>query len=210
MAALAIWGAALAAYLLFRLWYDGGRRLSAAEIDAFLADMGDRLAATGNSVPVMRAFLEADDGREFVMVNVVKAETGEVEDPKTGARVPGFTLLQRYSKQFMPVLLRNGGHPALVARKIAGYVDAWNVPPDPGWTVVGFMRYRSRRDMVRLVRDPAFTAGHPDKLLGTAATFSFPTHRLMSVYATPRVTVALALALAAALLHLALLGFPSP
>lgn len=207
MWALAIWGAALAAYLGFRLWYDNWRGpLRPDEIAAALTAIEDRMAATGNSTAILRAFLEADDGREFVMTNIVKAETGEVDDPRTGAKVPGFTLLQRYSKAFMPVLLRHGGHPALVARKVGGYVDAWNVPPDPGWTVVGFMRYRSRRDMLKLVLDPAFMAGHGDKLLGTAATYSFPTQRMLSVYATPRVTVALALALAAALGHLALLS----
>jgi hypothetical protein len=47
--------------------------------------------------------------------------------------------------------------------------------------------------------------GHPDKLLGTLATFSFPTQRVVSFYVSPRVTVALILALAAALAHLAVL-----
>ncbi len=44
------------------------------------------------------------------------------------------------------------------------------------------MRYRSRRDMVKLVMDPAFKEGHPDKMLGTLATFSFPTQRVLSLY----------------------------
>jgi hypothetical protein len=59
--------------------------------------------------------------------------------------------------------------------------------------------------MIKLVRDPAFMEGHPDKLLGTLATFSFPTQRVVSFYVSPRVTVALILALAAALAHLAVL-----
>jgi hypothetical protein len=67
------------------------------------------------------------------------------------------------------------------------------------------MRYRSRRDMMKLVMDPLFTEGHSDKLLGTLATFSFPTQRVVSFYLSPRVTVALVLALLAALTHIALL-----
>jgi hypothetical protein len=69
------------------------------------------------------------------------------------------------------------------------------------------MRYRSRRDMMQLVMNPAFMEGHPDKLLGTLATFSFPTQRVVSFYVSPRVTVALVLALIAALSHIALLTF---
>jgi hypothetical protein len=55
--------------------------------------------------------------------------------------------------------------------------------------------------------DPLFTEGHPDKLLGTLATFSFPTQRMVSFYVSPRVTVALVLALLAALTHLAILTY---
>lgn len=205
-AELSIWGAALLAYGAFRYWYDNwSGPLTPAEIDAFLARMAGRFDGTGNSPETLRAFLAADDGREFVMLNLVKAQMAEVDDPATGQRVQGFELLKRYSRRFMPVLLRNGGHPGIVGRKIGGYVDAWNTEPDPGWTVFGLMRYRSRRDMIKLVMDPAFMAGHPDKLLGTLATFSFPTQRIISSYLSPRITVALVLALIAALSHLALL-----
>jgi hypothetical protein len=198
-----IWGTALLAYGAFRLWYDNwSGPLKPAEIDAFLAQMAGRFEATGNSPDVLRAFLAADDGREFVMLNLVKAQMDPVEDPQTGQMVQGFELLKRYSKRFMPVLFRNGGHPGMVGRKVGGYVDAWNTEPYPGWTVFGLMRYRSRRDMIKLVMDPAFMAGHPDKLLGTLATFSFPTQRVLSFYVGPRVSVALVLALIAALSHL--------
>jgi hypothetical protein len=203
-----IWGTALLTYVGFRLWYDNwSGPLKPAEIDAFLKQMAWRFEGTGNSPQVLRAFLEADDGREFVMLNLVKAQMEQVEDPKTGHMVQGFDLLKRYSKRFMPVLFRNGGHPAMVGRKVGGYIDAWNTEADPDWTIFGLMRYRSRRDMIKLAMDPAFMEGHPDKLLGTLATFSFPTQRVLSLYLSPRITVALMLALIAALGHVALLTF---
>ena len=208
MAIWIIWGTALLSYVGFRLWYDNwSGPLKPAEIDAFLKQMAGRFEGTGNSPKVLRAFLEADDGREFVMLNLVKAQMEQVEDPKTGHMVQGFDLLKRYSKRFMPVLFRNGGHPAMVGRKVGGYIDAWNTEADPDWTIFGLMRYRSRRDMIKLVTDPAFMEGHPDKLLGTLATFSFPTQRVLSLYLSPRITVALMLALIAALGHVALLTF---
>ncbi len=208
MALWIIWGAALLAYFILRRSYDNcSGPLKPGEIDAFLTQMAGRFEGTGNSPHVMRAFLEADDGREFVMLNLVKAQMDQVEDPKTGQMVQGFDLLKRYSKRFMPVLFRNGGHPGMVGRKVGGYIDAWNTEADPDWTIFGLMRYRSRRDMIKLVMDPAFMAGHPDKLLGTLATFSFPTQRVVSFYVSPRITVALVLALIAALAHIALLTF---
>jgi hypothetical protein len=170
-----------------------------------MAQVAGRFEGTGNRADVMRAFLEADDGREFVMLNLVKAQMEQVEDPKTGQMVQGFDLLKRYSKRFISVLFRTGGHPGMVGRKVGGYIDAWNTEADPDWTIFGLMRYRSRRDMMKLVMDPLFTEGHSDKLLGTLATFSFPTQRIVSFYLSPRVTVALVLALLAALTHIALL-----
>ena len=120
-----IWGTALLAYGIFRLWYDNwSGPLKPAEIDAFLAQVAGRFEGTGNRADVMRAFLEADDGREFVMLNLVKAQMEQVEDPKTGQMVQGFDLLKRYSKRFISVLFRTGGHPGMVGRKVGGYIDA--------------------------------------------------------------------------------------
>lgn len=207
MAAWVPWMVALALYGAFRLFYDGLRRpLSSAEIAAFMAHVAPRADATGNDLDVLRTFLEADDGREFIMCNLVRTRDGQVTDPESGESASGQEWLRRYSDPFVRALIRRGGHPVYVGRKVGGYVDAWNAAPDPGWTLVGTMRYRSRRDMVALVMDPAFHAAHPAKLLGIDATFSFPTQRMIAFYASPRVTVALVLALGAALGHIVLLG----
>ncbi|OYY90407.1 MAG: hypothetical protein B7Y45_07220 [Sphingomonas sp. 28-66-16] len=202
-----IWGAALLLYLGFRGWYDNWRgKLGPAEIDAYMAALVGRADTTDDARIQLRQFLEADDGRDFVMFNVVKANLDPVPDPVSGGMVKGFELLKRYGRQFTPVLLANGGHPALIRRKIGGYMDSWGTEPDPGWTIIGLMRYRSRRDMMNLVVDPRFAAAHPDKLAGTLATFSFPTAPIAGFYVGPRVWVALVLALAAALGHLVLLS----
>lgn len=206
MAPWMFWAAALAAYLVFRWWYDNwSGPLTPAEIEAVMEQLAGRLEATGNSPEVLRAFLEADDGREFLMVNLVKVQPEPVLDPASGKPVPGVELFRRYAKRFMPVLFRTGGHPGFVGRKVGGYIDAWNVAPDPEWSLFGLMRYRSRRDLLKLVLDPAFKDTHPEKILGTLATFSFPAQRMVSFYLGPRVTVALVLALLAALAHIALL-----
>ncbi len=200
-----IWAGAAALYGAFRLWYDNWRGpLTRAEIDAFFDDARGKFAG-GNDPDVLRAFLEADDGREFVMLNLIKVAPGMVADPDTGEPVAGAAMMRRYSDPFVRRLLRRGGHPGMVGRKVGPYVDAWNVEDDPGWSLFGLMRYRSRRDMIRMAADPAFRDAHPYKLLGIPVTFSFPTQREVSLYAGPRVTVALVLALVAALAHLALL-----
>ena len=108
MAPWTIWAAALVAYLVFRWWYDNwSGPLKPAEIEAFMQQAASRFAGTGNSPEVLRAFLEADDGREFLMVNLVKVQTEPVTDPASGQQVPGVEMFRRYAKRFMPVLFRD-------------------------------------------------------------------------------------------------------
>jgi len=194
------WGPAFAAAAVFFGWYRNWRGpLRPDEIRSYLARMQSIHGNERNDVETMRRFLEADDGREFVMLNLVKIEPGPVPDPETGELVPGSVLLNRYTKVFLRALFARGGHPAIVARKIGGYFDAWRVPPDPGWTIVGFMRYRSRRDMIELVVDPRFGPAHAFKFVATAETFSFPTRIMLRAYPGPMLWVPLVLALVAAL-----------
>ena len=139
------------------------------------------------------------------MANLVKVASGKVPDPVTGEPAPGPALLRRYTGPFMRALFVRGGHPALVARKVGGYVDAWNVAPDPGWTMAGFMRYRSRRDMMELVIDPRFRDMHAFKIAALPETFSFPAQPVIRIYLAPFVWVPMWLALCAALAQLAIL-----
>ncbi|HMO77332.1 MAG TPA: hypothetical protein PKD48_18500, partial [Sphingopyxis sp.] len=180
----AIWAGALLLWLAFLLFYDGLRRpLKRAEIDAFLATLGPRMAETGNDADRLRAFLEGDDGREFVMINLVRTRPGAVTDAASGETAEGSEWLRRYSDPFVRGLIARGGHPLFVGRKVGGYIDAWNTAADPGWSLAGTMRYRSRRDLIRMAADPAFRAVHPNKSLGIEATFSFPTQRQVAFYA---------------------------
>ncbi|MBY0519257.1 MAG: hypothetical protein K2P79_02395 [Sphingomonas sp.] len=199
-----IWSIAAALYAAFRLWYDNWRGpLTPAEIETYFTKLADRRDMSPEIEANLRRFLEADDGRDFVMFNIVKAVPSPVADPITGDQVPGIAILQRYSKHFVRLLIKNGGHPAIIRRKIGPYVDSWATEPDPGWTIIGLMRYRSRRDMMNVAVDPQFVKHHPDKLAGTLATFSFPTSPMLQLYIGPRIWLALVLALGAALTQLA-------
>lgn len=205
MSPLWIWGGAALVYAAFRLWYDGiPRPLAAAEIDGLLSRLPPESLGNEAEVASMRAFLSADDGREFAMVNLVKLSSEPVAHPTTGEMMPARDVFQVYMKDFFPALLRRAGFPLLGARAIGGYVDSWNVPPDPGWTIVGYMRYRSRRDMMELVVDPRFAAAHRFKVAAMPVTFSFPTKPMAGFFMSPRAWVGLVVALVAALLHILL------
>lgn len=205
MTGLVVWVVALVAYLGFRRWYDRRRPpLTPAEIDGFLTRLPEHVRGNAKEIASLREFLASDDGREFAMLNLVKLAPEPVPHPETGVPTPPARLLEGYTRVFFRAILRKACHPAIAARKIGGYIDSWNVPDDPGWSIVGYIRYRSRRDMLEVVVDPRFANAHPFKIAATTATFSFPTEPRILVFVSPRVTVGLVIALAAALVHLVL------
>ncbi|WP_304177366.1 hypothetical protein [Phenylobacterium aquaticum] len=202
-----VWGMALAAYGLFLAWYVNWRGpLKPQEIDDLMARITAHNPDAGRNDPaVVRHFLEGDDGREFFMLNLVRVASTEVADPLTGQMRPARAVMDGYTRMFLPALFRRGGHPAIAARKIGPYFDAWGVEPDPEWTLVGYMRYRSRRDLAILVADPRFGGAHDFKFAAMPQTFSFPTRPVIMALASPKLWLGLAIALIAALTQIALL-----
>lgn len=205
-----IWGTAVIIYVGFLAWYVNWRGpLTASEVSGYMAKIEALNShATGrNDLSVFRKFLSEDDGQEFYMLNLVRVGAGKIASPKSGELKPAQEVLEGYTNVFIPALMARAGHPAVVARKVGGYVDAWGVEPDPGWTVVGYMRYRSRRDVAELVSDPRFGGAHDFKIAAMPQTFSFPTQPVMLVLMKPTYFVGLILALTAALAHLGVLTF---
>jgi hypothetical protein len=203
--ALWIWVAALLAYGVFWLWYVGWRSpLTPAEVERFAAALeAPALGTTPEQVAAFRAFLASDDGREFHMLNLLRLQPDGALEPETGERRPAREVLESYTGEFMRALFRRAGHPALLGWSAGGYVESWGVEPNPGWGFAGVIRYRSRRDVAELATDPRFARIHAYKLAALANTLAFPLAPGFVVVG-PRVVVALALALAAALAQLAL------
>lgn len=203
-----VWVVGLVAYAVFLGWYHNWRGpLSSDEVEVLMAGM----IATGvghgdeDEMPVIRRFLEEDDGREFFMLNVIRLADERVADPATGEMKPARILMSGYTRMFLPALFARGGHPALAARPIGGFVDTWGLRERPEWSMMGYMRYRSRRDLAHLICDPRFRDAHALKHAAMPQTFNFPTRPVMLWLASPRIWVGLSIALQAALVQIALL-----
>ena len=83
--ALSIWVTTLLVYLVFRLWYDGLRKpLTAEEVEEHTRLFEQRDDAEGVDVAVMRKFLEEDDGKEFIMMNLLQYNPSPMKHPDTG------------------------------------------------------------------------------------------------------------------------------
>jgi len=204
MHAIFVWLAAIVIYGAFLAWYQNWRGpITRAEIDEHMRRLETMGSGTSAERAVLRAFLEADDGREFLMLNLVRLHAEPIANPVTGQLQRARELLAGYTRTFLRALLRHGGHPAFLGYPAGGFVDTWGIDPGPGWTFVGMMRYRSRRDLIQLVTDTAFADAHAFKRAAMPLTCSFPMGRIR-FFTSPRIVIGFALALAAALAQLAL------
>ena len=123
----------------------------------------------------LRAFLEQDDGKEFIMLNQVQIYENDIAHPISGEMIPGRKLLNNYFGPFAGALFLRGGHPVFQARTVGGFIDSWNADDNLSFSGTAMMRYRSRRDIAELVMDPMFADGHIYKLAAIERTISYPT-----------------------------------
>lgn len=194
MTASIIWGSAAILYALFWLWYVGlGRKIKPGEIDAIIdllkskGEPGEQLLAD------LRNFFEQDDGKDFVMINLL-----ELKKPVRESRVK----LAAYQKVFLGNLLKRAGHPVFIASVAGGKIENIGCDDD-NWKAAGMVRYRSRRDLMEVLPNTFGSEHHALKLEALQRTFAYPAAPWM-ISGGPKIVVPLVIALIATLLHLLL------
>ena len=195
-----IWVLVPVFYGLFCLWYFNWQGpINQDEIDKFLDIFSELEANKHTELAVIRKFLEDDDGKEFVMLNLIQLHEGKVPHPVTGDKQKPGALIANYFKSFSMASLKRGGHPVLQARTVGGNIDSWNADSNAGFMMTSMMRYKSRRDLVELLIDPAFADSHLYKLAAIERTISYPTQTMLSISIRPPVSVLVALLMLASM-----------
>jgi hypothetical protein len=86
---------------------------------------------------------------------------------------------------------------------VAPALDVWGIENASSWSLVGLVRYRSRRDMIEIATDPAFSDAHQYKIAALEQTIAAPVEPFL-LLGNPRVGVAVVFVAVGALLQLAL------
>jgi len=195
MTTYAIWAVAASVYAIFWCWYVGFRKkIAPREVEEIMQLFDVHQFGTQSQRENIRRFLANDDGKDFVMVNLLHLKAPLRESRKK---------LDSYQKIFLGALLRKAGHPVMLARAASGNVE--NVASDHAdhWSAAGMVRYRSRRDLMEILPATVGSAHHSLKLEALEKTFAFPASPWF-MFGGPRVVVALIVALLAALAQLAI------
>jgi hypothetical protein len=190
---LVLWSVLAALYLGFRLWYDGGGGpLTPEEVERYVVRFEER-GVDPARIETLREFLASDTGSEFVMANFIHfhAEPSARQD------------MDRYMAHMYPALFRRACHPVLAGPVVGGALDYWGLEKGERWSMVGLVRYRSRRDMMEIATNPAFGDAHRYKTAAMAQTIAIPSEPFLAL-GSPRWLVGGALVTLGAWLQLAL------
>jgi hypothetical protein len=189
---IVVWVGLVLVYAGFRLWYDGGGApLSPAEVDEAIAAFVER-GLPADRVEPLRAFLAADAGGDFVMANLIHFRAEPRAVPGTPPAASAQAALDRYMAHIYPALFRRACHPVLAGPVVGPALDLWGVEDASRWSLVGLVRYRSRRDMLAIALDPAFRDAHLHKQAAMEQTIAVPVEPFLNL-GSPRVLVAFAL-----------------
>jgi len=182
----------LAIYLAFWFWYGGnGRPMTSDEIEAGLRELAatDSSGHTDEAIAQVRELMASDDGKEFVMQNLVRYRRKALYPPGYHFSDDPREADKRYGKSITWDLLRNGNLMLFVARRSGNFI----VPEGAdAWHYVAMVRYRSRRDFLRF----AISSSQADKFIHKWAaiekTHVFAVKPLISLFAV-RTLVGMAL-----------------
>ncbi|HOS87742.1 MAG TPA: hypothetical protein PLT46_11505 [Burkholderiaceae bacterium] len=196
--ALAIAVPLLAVYGLFLLWYGGhGKPMTQSEIDHFMKEVG-ALVQDDAVLQELRSLVASDDGKEFVMQNLVRYRPKALYPPGYDYGDDPRAADRRYGKAVIGPLLRHGSLILFVAKRSGVFIEPEGAD---AWHYVAMVRYRSRRDFLRFAlatqRDDIFV----HKWAALEKTHVFPVKPLVSLVFV-RATVAGLLALSGGALFL--------
>ena len=193
MSAVMIWIIAVLAYVVFWLWYVGfQKKITPQEVETCMRVFDHDDSWTLNQMEHLRSLLLADDGKDFVMVNLLHLKSPKKES---------LEKLNTYQKIFLGSLLRKAGHPVMIARAASGNVENVACDHADDWSVAGMIRYRSRRDLMNILPATIGSEHHGLKLESLEKTFAFPASPWF-MFGGPRIVVALGIALLASVLHI--------
>jgi hypothetical protein len=193
MSAVMIWTIAALAYAVFWFWYVGfQKKVTPQEVEMSMRVFDHDDSWTSNQQKHLRRFLLDDDGKDFVMVNLLHLKSPKKES---------LEKLNKYQKVFLGSLLRKAGHPIMIARAASGNVENVACDHADDWSAAGMIRYRSRRDLMNILPATIGSKHHGLKLESLEKTFAFPAAPWF-MFGGPRIVVALGIALLAALMHI--------
>lgn len=173
--------AVAAVYGVFLAWYGGrGKPLAPEEIETGLRRLAERSQDPQGQALLqdVRDLLSQDDGREFVMQNLVRYRPRALYPPGQPYDDDPRAADRRYGRAILWPLLRRACVLMFVARRSGRFIDP---PGAEAWHYVAMVRYRSRRDFLHFALEIERGDIVMHKWAAIATTHVFPVRPLLSL-----------------------------
>lgn len=176
-------------YAKFLRWYGGSSTpLTADEVDAALSRIAETARQNGRApIPELLAELRTvlvpeggDDGREFVMVNLIRYRKKAEYPPGSPYGDDPMAADKRYNQAVIPELLKRGSWPIFHGKVAGRFIHPHG---NDDWDVVALVRYRSRRDMLGMAMALAEKNADIHKWASIEKTQVFPVKAGLSLFA---------------------------
>lgn len=198
-----LWVLPLLFYLVFTFWYTNTKGpLSESEINDFVTKLQVN-GFTGAQASRLRKFMESDSGRQFLMLN--NLDMADNPGPVKGAATTESAedLMNRYMEHMYPELLKRACHPVYLGEAVFSALDIVGIEGGENWDRAVLMRYRSRRDLMEIISNPAMPGKHEFKMAALDKTIAYPLENRIYL-SDPRLLLALILISIVALTDIAL------
>jgi hypothetical protein len=158
--------------------------MSAGEVDSALGRVQRNAEAAGTPfapdlIMSLREIAGDDDGREFVMVNLIRYRAKAVYPPDWTYGDDPRAADARYNRAVLPLLLKRACIPIFLGRTVGRFLTPEGADL---WDRVALVRYRSRRDFLGLCDDLAKGRADIHKWAAIEKTQVFPVGALLSLF----------------------------
>jgi len=191
-----IWLVLVVLYAAFFGWYTSfGGPLTEEETAEYLRYFEQRDPAPApEMLATLKRFMEEDTGDDFVMINVIDMYPTPLQVEGVAPGDSSDDVLNKYMEYMYPALFSRASHPVIFGAAANSAMDLMNAEGMENWTRAAGMRYRSRRDMLEITTNPAFSGSHDFKIAAMKKTIAFPIDPWFQV-GDPRIVLALILGL---------------
>ncbi len=174
-----LWTVTAVVYVLFTWWYTNlSGPLTPAEVDHYVTLL-EQQGGTRERIAQIRRFLEADTGRQFIMVNLIDMADAPPQVPGAPPNATAEDLLDVYMEHMYRELFERACHPVFVGDAVFEPLDVIGVEKAEPWPRTALMRYRSRRDMIDIATNPAFRERHAFKIAAFDRTIAYPVETVL-------------------------------
>jgi hypothetical protein len=159
-------------------------QMTLEEIDSRIANLIEENPEADADVARLREllrFLDEDDGKPIVMVNLMHLRDMPVSVNGRTLDATADEALNEYGRFVFSFLIKRGSYPVYRGEAAMDVMEAWGIEGAEEWSSAALVRYRSRRVMMELAADPTFGQTHEGKIAAIAKTIAVPTSTTFSV-----------------------------